>query len=172
MGQSVVPVLYLDIDGTVRWGKDELGKFVNTAEDVKVFEEVPQLLAHYKANGWKIIGVSNQGGIGLGYMDNVTCAAAMAETNRQAGDVFNRILWCPHKPDEGCACRKPKAGLVFRGQRYIYETYAESVPLNIGVFVGDRPEDAECARNAGLQFVDAEYWRSGKHLAGWLWETA
>jgi D-glycero-D-manno-heptose 1,7-bisphosphate phosphatase len=38
------PVLYLDLDGTVRKGYDELGRFVNTKEDVEVFPEVPAIL--------------------------------------------------------------------------------------------------------------------------------
>lgn len=165
MPQTVSPVLYLDIDGTVRWGKDELGKFVNTKDDVKVFSGVPDLLRQYNARGWKIVGVSNQGGIGLGYMDESTCQEAMDETNRQTGGLFDLILWCPHKPDASCHCRKPRAGLIWRAQRELSDKTGERYPTNQGVFVGDRPEDSECARNAGLRFVSAEAWRNGNHLA-------
>jgi hypothetical protein len=40
-GEKAVPVLYLDLDGTVRKGKDELGRFVNGPDDVELFPEVP-----------------------------------------------------------------------------------------------------------------------------------
>lgn len=173
MMPNITPVLYLDIDGTVRWGKDELGKFVNTADDVKIFEEVPSLLTQYKARGWKIIGVSNQGGIGLGYLTEEACKAAMDETNRQTGGVFDDILWCPHHPQDGCACRKPNGGLIYQAQRKLEDDHMDrSFPLNKALFVGDRPEDAACARNAGIEFMDAKPWRNSNHLAGLLWDEA
>jgi D-glycero-D-manno-heptose 1,7-bisphosphate phosphatase len=164
MSDIRVPVLYLDIDGTVRWGKDELGRFVNTAEDVRVFDEVPDLLQGYKAAGWRIIGVTNQGGIGLGYLDAPTCMLALAETNRQCYNVFDTITFCAHKPDEGCPCRKPKAGMVVDARQWLFQQYGEQYPMHIGLFVGDREEDEECAKNAGLPFLSADKWRTGEHL--------
>lgn len=169
-GEKSVPVLYCDIDGTVRWGKDELGRFVNTADDVRVFDEVPDLFVRYKKLGWRIIGVSNQGGIALGYMDQHTCWMAMAETQKQTRHAFHKLLWCSHHPDAKdpemaiCWCRKPKAGLVIEGALHLAEQTGEIYPPYLGLFVGDRHEDEECAINAGLRFMSAEIWRAGKHL--------
>lgn len=160
-----VPVLYCDIDGTIRWGKDEMGKFVNTSEDVRVFDEVPELLQGYKNLGWRIIGITNQGGIGLGYMSEETCLEALAETQKQSGNAFDKIVFCPHKPDEGCECRKPKAGMVMKAQQWLFANCdGESYPMELGVFVGDRPEDEQCAYNSGLTFLEASLWRTGDHL--------
>jgi len=44
-----VPVLYLDLDGTVRHGKTELGRFVNHASDVVVFPEVRRIWRQWRA---------------------------------------------------------------------------------------------------------------------------
>lgn len=160
-----VPVLYCDIDGTIRWGKDEMGKFVNGPEDVRVFDEVPDLLQGYRDLGWRIIGVTNQGGIGLGYMSEETCLAALAETQTQTGNAFDKIIFCPHKPDEGCECRKPKPGMVMKAQQWLFANYdGESYPLELGLFVGDRPEDEDCAHAANLTFIEASIWRTGDHL--------
>ena len=171
--ETRTPVLYLDIDGTVRWGKDELGRFVNTAADVRVFDEVPQLLARYKALGWRIVGVSNQGGIALGIMSMKDCVEAMAETQRQCGEAFDKIAWCSHHPNAddpemaACWCRKPRAGLVIESALALAERHrGEIYPPHLGLFVGDRPEDAACATNAGLPFMAADVWRTGKHLQG------
>jgi D-glycero-D-manno-heptose 1,7-bisphosphate phosphatase len=173
MSEKRVPVLYTDIDGTVRWGKDELGRFVNTVEDVKVFDEVPDLLWRYKKLGWRVVGISNQGGIALGHMDMKTCLEAMWETNAQTRMAFDKIAWCSHHPAAEnpemavCWCRKPKAGLVIETALGLAERHAgEIYPPHLGLFVGDRPEDAECAHNAGLTFMAADVWRSGKHLNG------
>lgn len=169
--EKMVPVLYCDIDGTIRWGKDELGRFVNTAEDVRVFDGVPELLWAYKKLGWRIVGVSNQGGIALGYMDMATCVKAMTETQKQTNYAFDKLTWCSHHPDAKdpemavCWCRKPKAGMVVETALLLSEQTGEIYPPHLGLFVGDRFEDAECAMNAGLQFLGANAWRTGEHLA-------
>jgi D-glycero-D-manno-heptose 1,7-bisphosphate phosphatase len=171
------PVLYLDMDGTVRHGKDELGRFVNGPQDVVIFPEVPALLRRYKDLGWRIVGCSNQGGVALGYVGFDDVRDAMVETQRQAKGAFDKLMWCVHHPDATnpmmavCWCRKPRPGLVLEAAftlgreldaRGIHEIY----PPHMGLFVGDRPEDAACAENAGLPFMAADVWRTGKHLAG------
>lgn len=169
-GEKTVPVLYCDIDGTIRWGKDELGRFVNTPEDVRVFDEVPALLWAYKRLGWRIVGVSNQGGIALGHMDTTTCVAAMVETQNQTHKAFDKIAWCSHHPNAPvpemavCWCRKPKAGLVIETALQLSNQTQEIYPPHLGLFVGDRPEDETCAENSGLRFMPADQWRAGKHF--------
>lgn len=170
-GEKTVSVLYLDIDGTVRWGKDELGHFVNNAADVRVYDEVPDLLQQYKELGWRIVGISNQGGIALGHMTMTQCVAAMQETNKQCGYTFDKIAWCSHHPLADtpemavCWCRKPKAGLIIETALNMAETFGEIYPPHMGLMVGDMQSDNEVAENAGLRFLSAEKWRQGVHLA-------
>lgn len=169
-GEKIVPVLYLDLDGTVRKGFDELGRFVNGPEDVEVFEEVPDLLKLYKNRGWRIVGCSNQGGIALGHMTMDICTRAMLETQKQCLNLFDKILWCSHHPNAKdpemavCWCRKPKPGMVIEGALSLAEKYREIYPPHLGLFVGDRPEDLECAANASLRFMSAVEWRRGVYI--------
>ena len=169
-GEKMVPVLYLDIDGTVRHGKDQLGRFVNGPEDVRVFDEVPDLLEAYKDLGWRIVGISNQGGIALGHMTMRTCVLAMIETQKQCRQKFDKISWCSHHPDAKplefavCWCRKPRPGLIIETAMMLAEKNKEIYPPHMGLFVGDRPEDRMCAENAGLRFMPADIWRAGTHL--------
>lgn len=168
-GEPLVPVLYLDLDGTVRHGKDELGRFVNGPADVRVFDEVPALMARYREHGWRIIGISNQGGVALGIMSAQDCAMAMVETQRQTVHAFDKIAYCVHHPDADdpemavCWCRKPRAGLVIESALSLAEKTGEIYPPHLGLFVGDRPEDAACAENASLRFMAADVWRCGHH---------
>jgi D-glycero-D-manno-heptose 1,7-bisphosphate phosphatase len=170
-GEKMVPVLYLDIDGTVRLGKDELGRFVNEPRDVRVFPEVPDILKAYKNLGWRIVGISNQGGIALGHMTMEICVASMVETQNQVGGAFDKLLWCSHHPDARdlemavCWCRKPRAGLVIEGALALAEDTGEIYPPHLALFVGDRPEDEACAQAANIHFMDAKDWRARKHLA-------
>lgn len=166
---QATPVLYLDLDDTVRKGPTHGKGFVNCAADVEVFDIVPGILVAYKQKGWRIIAISNQGGVALGYLKFEDAAAAALETNRQCQNLFDQIMMCTHHPDAEdpefavCWCRKPRIGLVIDGANTVAKRHNEYYPPHLGLFVGDRPEDARCAENAGLAFMDAAEWRGG----GW-----
>lgn len=158
-------VLYADIDSTVRRGPDELGHFISTIEDVQVYPEVPPLLAAYKLAGWRIFGISNQGGIALGYITPQQTRELMDETNRQCGGVFDKIAFCAHHPRAKhpelayCWCRKPRIGLVVKTALEMQRRHSENYPPHLSLFVGDSPDDQGCARNACLPFMVARDWR-------------
>jgi D-glycero-D-manno-heptose 1,7-bisphosphate phosphatase len=161
------PLLVLDLDGTVREGKDDaLGKFVNGPEDVRVFPQAVALMHKWKERGGRIIAVSNQGGIALGYMTLETCAKAMLETNRQCDNLFDKIAWCMHHPDATdpemarCWCRKPSPGLLIETALDLSKRHNEFYPPYCGLFVGDRDEDEQCAKLAGFPFMRAADWRA------------
>lgn len=166
-----VPVLYVDLDGTVRHGKDELGHFVNDPEDVVIFDDVRDRLIGYKLMGWRVVGVSNQGGIALGHVSQATMVAIMSYTQTLCGNAFDKIAWCSHHPDAAdpemarCWCRKPKAGLVIESALGLNEMYRDEIyPPHLALFVGDRDEDRGCAANAGIDFMRADKWRGGAHV--------
>lgn len=163
-----VAVLYLDIDGTVREGLDDpLGRFVNSAEDVRVFPAAVEMMRRWKAAGGRIVGISNQGGIALGIVTPTNVDEAMVETNRQCEDLFDKLLWCPHHPAAEhpefarCWCRKPSPGMIIEAAVDLGRHYHERYPPHMGLMVGDRDEDRECARLAGLDFQEAAEWRAG-----------
>jgi D-glycero-D-manno-heptose 1,7-bisphosphate phosphatase len=167
IAEKAVPVLYLDIDGTVREGKDDpLGRFVNDVGDVRVFPAAVEMMRRWKQGGGRIIGVSNQGGIALGIVHPVNVQNAMAETHRQTGHLFDKLAWCSHHPDAAnpemarCWCRKPSPGLLIESALDLAQKHHEYYPPYMGVMVGDRDEDEQCAKAAGLDFVWAADWRA------------
>lgn len=172
MSETAVPVLYLDIDGTVREGKDDpLGRFVNGPEDVVVFPDAVRRMREWKAAGGRIVGVSNQGGIALGIVEFDRASAAMRETHRQCdnGTLFDRITFCQHHPDATdpefarCWCRKPRAGLLIESALDLASQYpAEMYPPHLALMVGDRDEDKACAEAANVDFQWAQFWREGR----------
>jgi len=167
-GSQATPVLYLDLDDTVRKGKATLGRFVNKAADVEVFPEVPEILAAYKRAGWRIVAISNQGGVALGLLSMEDCAAAMMETQRQCRGAFDKMLFCTHHPDAKdpeyavCWCRKPRIGLILEACHALSAQFNEYYPPHLALLVGDRAEDQQCAENANVWFVDAAQWRGGR----------
>ena len=60
-----------------------------------------------------------------------------------AGGMIDRVEYCPHMPDLGCLCRKPKPGLLQRIAE-AYDCSLTNVP-----FVGDRVSDIQAAEVAG-----------------------
>lgn len=167
MKEKPTPVLYLDLDGTVRKGYDELGRFVNNKDDVEVFPEVPALLKAFKEQGWRIVGITNQGGVALGFMPFSDLTANIEETQRQCNGLFDKIMACVHHPDAKdpemavCWCRKPRIGLIVDAANAMGEQFEpEYYPPHLALFVGDRPEDRECAANANIRFMEAKDWRA------------
>lgn len=165
-GETAVPVLYLDLDGTVRHGKDELGRFVNGPEDVIIFPEAVEMMRRWKNGGGRIIGISNQGGIALGHLTRDQCIAAMRRTFLLTDKLFDKLCWCSHHPQANhpemarCWCRKPSPGLVIEGALSVAAQHpGELYPPYMALLVGDRPEDQECARIANIDFMWAKDWR-------------
>lgn len=161
-----VPLLVVDVDSTIRHGFDELGRFVNGPGDVVVFPEATEMMRRWRAGGGRIVAVSNQGGIALGHTTNELVSAAMMETYRQAEGLLDKMCWCWHHPDSpnpdltSCWCRKPSPGLIFEAISDLGQFYGERYPPSLALMVGDRPEDAECARRAGIDFQWAVEWRA------------
>jgi D-glycero-D-manno-heptose 1,7-bisphosphate phosphatase len=163
-----VAVLYVDLDGTVRKGKTELGRFVNGPEDVEVFPEALVMMRRWKDDGGLIVAVTNQGGPALGLVGVDQVWDAITETRAQCEGLLDAVHVCLHHPDAPvpidarCWCRKPSAGAIaeaanqLRNRGQIGETY----PPHMGLMVGDRPEDEACAEAAGLDFMWAAEWRA------------
>ena len=63
----------------------------------------------------------------------------------QYGGVIDAIFFCPHGPDEGCACRKPEPGL-FREIESRLHTPLYGVPV-----IGDRLSDVQAAQTVGAR---------------------
>lgn len=166
------PVLFLDLDGTVRHGLAELGRFVNTPDDVVVFPDAVDRMREWKAADGRIVAITNQGGLALGHLSIQDCHSALIRTMELADGLFDVVTMCRHHPksttpeDASCWCRKPSPRLVFDGLHVLEQDHREEFyPPILARLVGDRPEDEECARRAGVKFMWADEWRVGRLTA-------
>lgn len=161
-----VPILFLDLDGTVRKGFDELGKFVNNENDVELFPHMRERLASYAQQGWRIVAVTNQGGIATGQAKFEDVRKALMKTQALSGGAFDRMYMCQHHPAAhdpemaNCFCRKPKMGMLVLAQNDLSEEHPDEMyPPHLALMVGDRDEDRICADSAGVKFKLASEWR-------------
>ena len=95
--------------------------------------------------GYRVIVVSNQPGIGLGLFP----PEAIDGVERRLRELvpLDAFYYCPHRPDEGCGCRKPEVGLLERAAR------EHDVDLLDSWMVGDILDDVEAGRRAGCQTI-------------------
>src|SRR5947209_2398900 len=109
-----VAAVLLDRDGVIN---RELGRFVPTWEEFEFLPGVLEALRLLAGLRVPIVIVTNQSAIGRGW----TSAEQIADIHRRmlqiieaAGGRVDEVLVCPHAPDRGCPCRKPRPGLLLQ----------------------------------------------------------
>jgi HAD superfamily hydrolase (TIGR01662 family) len=105
-----------------------------------------EALDRLRARGIRLGVVSNQSGIGRGLLTT----AEVAAVNRRAAELLGPFdVWavCPHRTEDGCACRKPAPGLLHRALTEL------GVPPAHCAVVGDIGSDVEAALAAGARPV-------------------
>ena len=134
--------VFLDRDGTL---VEDAG-YTHRLEDYRLLPGVVAGLRRLAAAGWRFAVVTNQSGIGRGtysQADYERFQEKLIADLRAQGIEIERSYHCPHRPDEGCACRKPAPGLLERARA---ELGAE---LGQSWVVGNDERDVELARRGG-----------------------
>lgn len=107
-----------------------------------------EAVARLNHAGWHVVIASNQSGLGRGLFDVASLNAMHAKMHKMLAAVGGRVdavFFCPHAPDEGCDCRKPKPGLFFQiGERYGVDL--ANVPT-----AGDSLRDLQAGAAAGCE---------------------
>ena len=138
------PAVFLDRDGTIM---RDVG-YCSDPEQVEIFGGVPEALVRLKQNGYKLIIISNQSGIGRGYFsEEQFCFVQDAIARKLAPAVIDAVYYCPDKPGGRSTRRKPSPEMVFEAQR------DHGIDLSRSFFVGDKAIDIQCGRNAGVRTI-------------------
>lgn len=136
--------LFLDLDGTIRYSGDSI--FINTPDQVRIFDCVELKLLEYRTQGYLLIGVTNQGGISAGFMTEENLQANLERTQELLGDARLDKIYVARTMDITDALRKPNAGMLLMARA------DHHLELSECLMVGDRPEDKGAADNAGVSF--------------------
>ena len=103
----------LDRDGTLNALGDDT--YIGAPEDWNALPGALEAVARLNHAGWRVVLATNQSGLGRGVFDVEALNAIHARMHKQLAAVGGRIdavFYCPHAPDEGCACRKPGSALL------------------------------------------------------------
>lgn len=138
------PAVFLDRDGTLMRDVDYCGD----PGKVEVYPQAGPALRRLKENGYKLIIITNQSGIGRGYFSEEQYRAVEAEFLRQLGTgLVDASYHCPDLPTSTSIRRKPGPGMVFEAQR------EHHLDLRRSFFVGDKSSDIGCGQNAGVRTI-------------------
>ena len=107
------PVVFLDRDGVIN--RSPGTGYVTQWEAFEFLPGSLEAIRDLTQAGHPLVVVSNQSGVGQGFctresLDTIT--RRMHDAIRDAGGALTGVFYCLHRPDEGCACRKPARGLV------------------------------------------------------------
>lgn len=141
-------ILFIDRDGTLI--EEPFDFQVDSLDKIKLAPRVIPALLELQKEGYRLVMVSNQNGIGTPAFpedDFIICHDFTLDLFSSQGIFFDEIFICPHMPEDCCMCRKPKTGLLdqFLKERTISKTYSW--------VIGDRDTDRELADNIGVKFL-------------------
>lgn len=142
--QGMHPALFLDRDGVIVENRDH---YVRSLADVVYYPSSLRSLAGLHSSPYKIVVVTNQSAVGRGIISledageiNREIQAAVA----RAGGRIDAVFICPHAPEAGCACRKPRPGLLLQAAESL------SIDLPRSILIGDALDDLSAGHNAGV----------------------
>ncbi len=149
-------LIVLDRDGVINEDSDA---YVKTLEEWIPIPGSLQAIARLSQAGWTVAVATNQSGLARGMFDASTLDDMhfkMQQLVMEQRGRIDLIVHCPHGPDAGCECRKPKPGLFRTIAEHFGLADLKGVPV-----VGDSHRDL----HAGLMLGGTPYLvRTGKGL--------
>jgi rfaE bifunctional protein nucleotidyltransferase chain/domain len=143
---KTAPAVFFDRDGTINEELDYL-------DDPKSFRLLPHVrdgMKKIQDLGYRIVILTNQPGIGMGYytkQDFYRVNKTMLSQLSGAGILVDKIYFCPHSMAENCECRKPGLALVERARTDL------NLDLSRSIIIGDRSTDIATGKRAGMKTI-------------------
>ena len=161
MAEPLRRAVFLDRDGVLIREVN----YLRRPEQVRLIKGSAEAVAGLRRAGLRVVVITNQSGVARGYLTLATLAKVHARLRRELrakGARLDGLYLCPHGPDEGCPCRKPKIAMIEAASKRLKLDVARSF------LVGDTTTDLAAARNAGcagLLVRTGKGGRDGKHRA-------
>ena len=140
---STDKVVFLDRDGVIN---QDSPLYIKSWSEFAFIPGSLEALAALNRSGFEAIVITNQSAVHRGLISTADLEQMhdqmQAVVQSHGGRILD-IFYCPHLPEEGCSCRKPRPGMIRRAcNKY-------GIDPERATMIGDRATDIECARNAG-----------------------
>jgi D-glycero-D-manno-heptose 1,7-bisphosphate phosphatase len=145
-GKAADKVVILDRDGTMVIDRGYLSDPAGLEFEPGAAEGLKWLYSH----GYRLVVITNQSGVGRGFFTIERLEVMNERLNimvEEAGAKLEGIYYCPHAPDDGCACRKPALGLLMRAASEL------GFDPKSAIMIGDKESDIDFGRRAGATTV-------------------
>ena len=139
------PSIFLDRDGVLIENRSD---YVRDWSQVKMIPEAIRALSLAPIKKYKVIIVTNQSGVGRGLILLKTAQEInqqLINLIRDHGGQIDGVYMCPHKPEDGCSCRKPLPGLLLQAAKDL------SLDLQRSWMIGDAWSDVQAGEAAGMR---------------------
>ncbi len=139
-------IVFLDRDGVINQDSPD---YIKNWSEFKFLPGSVAAIRNLTANGFDIMIITNQSVINRNMVSTECLEDIFTRMKREItsnGGEIKDIFYCPHLPDEGCNCRKPKPGLIELAQKKY------GFRITPSYMVGDSAKDIECAINAGCPY--------------------
>ena len=139
-------LIILDRDGVINY---ESPHYIQSDDEWHPIAGSLEAIARLKQSGYTVVVATNQSGIARGYYSENTLKQIhqkMIDLLSVHNATFNHIFYCPHHPNDHCACRKPQPSMLLKACRLF------SVPPEKALMIGDRKTDEQAALAAGTAF--------------------
>lgn len=144
MKYSKKKAIFLDRDGTIC----EEANYLSRAEDLRLFPFAANAVKLLNDNGFLVILITNQSGIARGFFDENALREIHEKLESElekSGAKLDAVYFCPHKPADNCACRKPKTKMIEQAARDF------SIDTENSWMIGDKAIDIETGRAANTK---------------------
>jgi histidinol-phosphate phosphatase family protein len=139
------PSIFLDRDGVLIENRSD---YVRDWSQVKIIPEAVRALSLAPIKKYKVVIVTNQSAVGRGLILLKTAEEInqrLFNLIRDEGGQIDGVYMCPHKPEDGCSCRKPLPGLLLQAAKDL------SLDLKRSWMIGDAWSDVQAGEAAGLR---------------------
>jgi D-glycero-D-manno-heptose 1,7-bisphosphate phosphatase len=144
---SQAAAVFLDRDGTINAATVRDGKPYPPASpgELVILPGADAAIAALRAAGFRTIVVTNQPDVATGKQRREVVEAINAALRARV--ALDDVRVCYHADADGCACRKPKPGLLLEAAR------DWRIDLGRSFMVGDRWRDVDAGRAAGCRTI-------------------
>jgi histidinol-phosphate phosphatase family protein len=133
-GSFKTPAVFLDRDGTIIFDRS----YLNLPKQVRLYSFAAESIDRLKSAGFKVVVVTNQSGIARGLLNENELKKIhdfFFSLLRKAGTGVDALYYCPHIDEDNCNCRKPKIGMVLKGEKELNIDLKKS--YSVGDSIGD-----------------------------------
>ncbi|MCV0393728.1 MAG: HAD family hydrolase [Nitrosopumilus sp.] len=142
--------VFLDRDGVIT---KRTQRYLTSIDELELLPNIEKWLKLLSKQGFHLFVITNQSMIGreISTVDTLEKIHTLIQKKFKTYDFqITKFYFCPHNPDDGCYCRKPKPGLILKAINEF------SIDIKNSWLIGDEDTDIILGKNVGCNTIKIE----------------